>query len=116
MGGPDPLALFFDAARANAPVLSATAKARILTDAAQAQTLPARPARTRGWRGLVSVWGAALAASGAMAAMAGLWVGIIMPLPVVALELPVWMHDAFSYLDAVALPLIGLDDPLTIGF
>ena len=78
--------------------------------------MPPTPARANRWRGLISVWSASLAASGAMAAMAGLWVGIVMPLPVVALELPVWMHEAFSFLDAVALPLIGLDDPLTIGF
>ncbi len=117
--GDDPLGVFFDAARADAPGLSPALRGRILDDAAAAapepvaSARPAPPGRLRGW---ISGWAASFVAGGAMAAMAGLWVGIVMPLPVVALDVPLWMHEAFSYLDAVALPLIGLDDPLVTGF
>ncbi|MDD7969577.1 hypothetical protein [Roseinatronobacter alkalisoli] len=119
--GRDPLDAFFAAARDQAPGLSPDLRARILTDAANtledmnrpAQPRPAFPGRLRGW---FSGWAAPSLAGGLAAAAAGFWFGIAAPMPVSALDAPLWLHDALTYLDAISTPLVGLDDPLLLGF
>lgn len=115
---PDPLDDFFAAARQDAPELSADLRARILSGAtpqpAQPDSQPRSIAqRLRGW---LSGWALPGLAGGVTAGLAGLWIGLMVPVPVVALDLPLWMHEALSYVDMIALPLIGLDDPLLMGF
>lgn len=113
---PDPLAEFFAAARAEAPALSDDLRAQIVASALPAPT-PVAPrdmgARLRGW---VTGWALPGLAGGVAAGLAGVWIGLVMPVPVLALDLPIWMHEALSYVDMIALPLIGLDDPLLMGF
>ncbi|MGY6704182.1 hypothetical protein [Roseinatronobacter sp.] len=117
----DPLDAFFDAARDQAPDLSPDLRARILADAAGAMHKAASPApsglavrhRVVDWlRG----WAAPSLAGGITAAAAGFWFGVAAPLPVAALDAPLWLQDALFYFDVISTPLVGLDDPLLWGF
>lgn len=110
----DLLAAYLDAARANAPQLSSELRSRIIADATPVATaaVPDGLGRLRGW---FAGWALPGLAGGLTAAAAGLWVGLFLPMPVMALDVPLWMQDALSYVDMIALPLIGLDDPLLIG-
>lgn len=109
----DPLAAFLDAARAEAPELSPELRARIIAQARPAPVaVPGAPGRLRGW---FSGWALSGLAGGVTAGLAGLWVGLVLPMPVVALDAPLWMQEALSYVDMITIPLIGLDDPLLMG-
>lgn len=112
--GPDPLDAYFSAGRAQAPELGAALRASIL-DAASAARKP-RPARLGVLRRWVSGWALPGFAGGATAALIGLWVGFAVPMPVVALDAPDWMHEALSYVDMITMPLIGPGDPMVLGF
>ncbi|WP_071795017.1 hypothetical protein [Natronohydrobacter thiooxidans] len=109
----DPLAAFLEAARAEAPQLSPGLRARIIGQAGPAPAPEAAgPGRLRGW---LSGWVLSGLAGGVTAGLAGLWVGFVLPMPVAALDAPLWMQDALSYVDMITMPLIGLDDPLLMG-
>lgn len=113
--GFDPLEAFFDAGRATAPMLGSELRARILAEAEGAAIPAASAPRPGVLRRLVSGWALPGFASGATAALLGLWVGFAAPLPVVALDVPDWMLDALSYVDVITMPLIGPGDPILLG-
>lgn len=113
----DPLARYFDAARASSPELGAGLRARILADASASMAPSPRPRKDIVfWRNWFSGWAAPGLAGGATVAIAGFWIGISMPMPVVALDAPQWMEGALSYMDLIAVQFIGLDDPLLMEF
>lgn len=124
--GSDPLDVFFDAARDQAPVLSPDLRARILADAAgaaQNAAAPGNSAPVRSGRALAhrvgrwfGGWAAPSLAGGITAAAAGFWFGVAAPLPVAALDAPLLLQDALFYFDVISTPLVGLDDPLLWGF
>lgn len=103
----DPLDIFFAASRAEAPQLSPELRARLLAQAVPASVPRAAPPRR--WPRL-SGWIASAVTGGALAGLAGLWIGTAMPLPLLALELPLWLDDTL-----LSLPLPDLDSPLWIG-
>ena len=113
----DTLAHFLDAARDTTPDLSEGLRARILADA-DACLVPRPHAKQRlmPWRNWFAGWAVPGLAGGAAIAVAGFWIGVTMPLPVLALDAPEWMESALSYMDLIALQLIGLDDPLLMEF
>ena len=108
------LEIYVTAARAEAPGLRADLRARILADAQATQVaVQARP-RWKGWfSGLTGHWALPGAAGGVTATVAGFWLGVSAPLP---MESPLWMYAALEYLDVVAVPLLGVVDPLAMGF
>lgn len=108
------LELYAAAARAEAPVLRPDLRARILTDArVTSVALQARP-RWKVWlSALNGNWAAPGAAGGVTATLAGFWIGVAAPLP---MDAPLWMYGALEYLDVVAVPLLGVVDPLAMGF
>lgn len=110
----DPLAAFFDAARAEAPAVSPGLRRRILEDAVAAsrKTTRSRPTLSGRW---FAGWALPGLAGGVSAGLAGLWLGFFTPLPLMALDVPEWMHEALLHVDAIALPLIWPDDPLLLG-
>lgn len=108
----DPLAEYFDAARARAPELRPQSRARILAAARPEKRRQAR----QGWRVCLKHWAAPSLAGLATAMVAGVWIGAVMPLPVAAYDAPVWVLDAFSYFDLMTAPIVGMDDLLLIGF
>lgn len=117
--GPDPLDLFFDAARDEATAVSPQLRARILADASSVQASANRPQHASPWQRLriwFGGWTAPSLAGGLTAAAAGFWFGVAAPMPVAALDAPVWLQDTLVYLDAISTPIIGLDDPLLLGF
>ncbi len=108
--------LFADA-RATAPKLSDDLRARIMADA-DAVLVPVKLPRARRsiWT-QVGFWLPTSLASGLTAAVAGFWLGAVAtPLPVAALDVPIWVDDALAYFDTVTLPLLGVDDPYLAGF
>ncbi len=111
---PDPLAVFFEAARAEAPVVPPDLRARILDSAVRAADRAA-PSRPRALWHRVSGWTLPGLAAGVSAGLAGLWLGFVTPLPLMALDMPGWMHEALWHVDVIALPLIWPDDPLLLG-
>ncbi len=113
----DQLSQLFDDARACKPGLSPHLRARILADAnaCNAGLAPQRQ-RFAPWRNWFSGWAVPGLAGGAMVAVAGFWIGVAMPMPVVALDAPDWMQNALGYMDLIALQLIGVDDPLLMEF
>ncbi|MGP9790356.1 hypothetical protein [Roseinatronobacter sp. NSM] len=115
----DPLDMFFDAARADPPAVSPQLRARILADASRVQAGACRPHRASPWQRLrmwFGGWTAPSLAGGLTAAAAGFWFGVAAPMPVAALDAPVWLQDTLSYLDVISTPIVGLDDPLLLGF
>lgn len=52
-------------------------------------------------------------AGGLGATLAGLYLGLVMPLSVY--DAPVWMDGALGVLDSVTAPIIGVGDPLELG-
>lgn len=107
----DDLSLFFEAGQA-AP-LSDALRARILADAEASLPRPAPrwPARLRDWAG---GWAMPSLAGGLGATLAGLYLGLVMPLSVY--DAPVWMDGALGVFEQVAAPVVGLGDPLELGF
>ncbi|MCC5993077.1 MAG: dihydroorotate dehydrogenase [Rhodobacteraceae bacterium] len=109
----------FADARAHPPQLGPDLRARILADAAaiqaQARSGAASPQR-RSLRQILAEWLTPALAGGAVAAAAGFWVGVWLPMPVVALDLPLWLDTPLAYLDLISLQIMGLDDPLWMEF
>lgn len=119
--GIEPLDVFFDAARAQAPELSQDLRARILADAdsavsAASAPVPQNPTLRQRVGVWLNGWAAPSLAGGLTAAVAGFWFGVVTPMPVAALDAPLWLQDALGYFDAISTPLVGLDDPLLWGF
>jgi hypothetical protein len=115
---PDPLldALFAEA-RATAPALPDDLRARILADADKmlAPVVPSRPRFSL--RSFLSGWLPTSVAGGVTAAAAGFWIGVMAtPMPVAALDMPIWVEGALDYFDTVTLPLLGMDDTYLAGF
>ncbi len=109
--------LFADA-RATAPALPDDLRARILADA-DSVLAPVAPAPRPGfsWRAALGGWLPQSVAGGLTAAAAGFWFGVVAtPLPVAALDMPVWVEGALDYIDIVTLPLLGMDDTYLAGF
>ena len=102
------------AARDHAPQMRDALRQRILADARVALPAPAaaRPALGRRWR-LEWRWAAPGLAGAACATLAGFWIGAAVPL---APDAPLWALAALDYLDGVALPLMGMVDPLVMEF
>jgi len=114
---PDQMAQLFEDARACKPRLSPHLRARILADAEACMAQPAPHAqRIAPWRNWFSGWAVPGLAGAAAVAVAGFWIGVAMPMPVVALDTPEWMQGALGYMDLIALHLIGVDDPLLMEF
>ena len=116
--GHDPLDDFFAAARATAPALGDDLRARILADADAVLTTARAPApapRPSLWA-RVGGWVSGSVAGGLTAAAAGFWFGVATPLPVAALDLPVWVDGALGVFDTVTGPLLGVDDAYLAGF
>lgn len=109
----------FADARAQAPQLGPDLRARILADAAaiqaQAATVTPSPQR-RSLRQTLADWLTPALAGGTVAALAGFGVGIWLPMPVVALDVPLWLDTPLAYLDLISLQIMGLDDPLWMEF
>ena len=105
----------FAAARAQAPTLGDDLRTRILADADAEQA--ARRVR-RGWslRTLRLGWALPSVAGAATALVAGFWIGVVLPDPVAALDMPFWLSDTFLIIDQMAAPILGLDDPFAMGF
>lgn len=109
-------ALFADA-RAAAPVLSDDLRARILSDAAAVLAPAASQRKGFSLRALMAGWVPPSLAGGLTAAAAGFWIGMVAtPMPVAALDLPIWVDGALDYIDIVTLPFIGLDETSLAGF
>ncbi|MBR3372159.1 MAG: hypothetical protein IKG52_16180 [Rhodobacteraceae bacterium] len=80
--GPDPLDLFFDAARDEATAVSPQLRARILADASSVQASANRPQHASLWQRLrvwFGGWTAPSLAGGLTAAAAGFWFGVAPP-------------------------------------
>ncbi|MCC1481003.1 hypothetical protein [Roseibaca sp. Y0-43] len=107
----DDLDLFFAAGQDSD--LPDALRARILADAASALPKPAP-----GWGARIKAWTAGWAmpsvAGGLGAALAGVYIGMVMPLSLY--DVPVWMDGALSVFDQVTTPLLGVGDPLEMGF
>ncbi len=103
----DSLERYFDAARAQAPQLRAGVRARILADAARVPSV-AQSRRVFALR----AWMLPSVAGGAVAALAGFWIGLALPLdgPLV------WLEDAVAPLQPIAALLPMIDDPLFMGY
>jgi hypothetical protein len=110
----DPLAQAFADARTHAPQLRASLRAQIVAQALE----PAAPApravpRFRVVRGWFSGWAMpAGLAGGALATLVGVWIGASLPMPVAALDMPLWLDAPLGVIDRVTVHLIGVDDPL----
>lgn len=109
----DDLALFFEAGQA--VELPDALRARILTDAEAALPRSAPEPRLRQrlvtW---MSGWTMPSVAGGVGATLAGLYMGMVMPLSLY--DAPVWMDGALGVFEQVTTPLVGLGDPLEMGF
>lgn len=107
----DELALFFEAGQA--VDLPDTLRARIMADAATVAA-PAAP----GWRARLKAWAGSWAmptfAGGVGATLAGVYLGMVMPLSLY--DAPVWMDGALDVFEQVTTPIVGLRDPLEMGF
>lgn len=114
---PDQLSQLFEDARACKPALRSQLRTRILADAdtCMAQAV-ARPRKVPLWRGWFSGWAVPGLAGGAAVAAAGFWIGVAMPMPIIALDTPDWMQGALGYMDLITLQLVGVDDPLLMEF
>jgi hypothetical protein len=107
----DELELFFEAGQKMD--LPDALRARILADAASA-TAPAAPnwrARLKTW---TSGWAMPSVAGGVGATLAGLYLGLVMPVSIY--DAPVWMDGALGVFEQVAAPIVGVRDPLELGF
>lgn len=109
----DDLALFFEASQS--VDLPDALRARILADA---KAHMPRPAAVPGWRARVKDWASGWAmpsvAGGVGATLAGLYLGLVMPLSLY--DAPVWMDGALGVFEQVTAPIVGLRDPLEMGF
>lgn len=107
----DDLALFFEAGQSLD--LPDSLRARILADAASV----AAPAAS-GWRTWLRTWTGGWTmpsvAGGVGATLAGLYLGLVMP--VSFYDAPVWMDGALGVFEQVTAPLVGVGDPLEMGF
>jgi len=118
----DALAQAFADARVFTPELRPDLRARIVAQAfasAPEITLAPRPAdtgmaRLRRWfSGWAMPWlaGGSLA-GGALATLAGVWIGASVPLSVAAIDMPLWLDAPLGVIDRVTVHLIGVNDPL----
>ena len=109
----DDLSPFFDAGRDLG--LPDALRARILVDA---ESHIPRPAPAPGWRVRLRDWASGWAmpsvAGGVGATLAGLYLGMVMPVSLY--DAPVWMDSALGVFDTVTAPIIGVRDPLELGF
>lgn len=115
---PDPLldALFAEV-RATPPTLPDDLRARILADADAVLVPVAAPRPRFSLRAFLTGWVPSSLAGGLTAAAAGFWIGVMAtPVPVAALDIPVWVDGALGYFDTVTLPLFGMDDPYLAGY
>ena len=107
----DDLALFFEAGQSLE--LPDALRARIMADATSVAT-PAAP----GWRARLKAWAGGWAmpsvAGGVGATLAGVYLGLVMPVSVY--DAPAWMDGALGVFETVAAPLVGVGDPLEMGF
>lgn len=108
----DDLALFFEAGQS--ADLPNALRARILTDAAASIARPTAPS----WRQWLKAWAGGWAmpsvAGGVGATLAGVYLGLVMPVSLY--DAPVWMDGALGVFEQVTTPIIGLRDPLEMGF
>lgn len=116
MMGKDDLDAVFAAARADGPVPSADLFARVLADAAALQPQPAQPSRPQPRRGflaaLAAVFGGGPVLAGMCSAvMAGLFVGLVQPAPVLTPVLALTaMLDGNAFATTTALDVsTGID-------
>lgn len=113
------LARFFEDARAHAPVLRPELRRSIQQQAIQPRQ-PARPApkasRISRWWQWRTAWSLPGLAAGALGALGAFWIGVSLPMPVLAIDLPVWLEAPMTYVDLLSVHLIGLDDPLLLEF
>ena len=108
----DDLALFFKAGQS--VDLPDDLRARILTDAAASIAQPAAPswrARMKAWAG---GWAMPSVAGGVGATLAGVYLGLVMPVSLY--DAPVWMDGALGVFEQVTAPIVGVRDPLEMGF
>lgn len=108
---------FLADARANAPVLSDDLRARILADADASLRPRSQPAPTR--RSLwdrVGGWLPTSVAGGVTASLLGFWFGVATPMPLAALEVPVWADGVLVHFDTLAWPIVDLADTYLAGF
>lgn len=107
------LALFFAAGQDRD--LPDALRARIMGDAESA--LP-KTTSAPSWGGKLKSWASGWAmpsvAGGFGATLAGLYLGLVMPLALY--DAPVWMDGALGVLDQVTAPIVGVRDPLEMGF
>lgn len=110
------LARFFEDARAHAPALRPELRRTIQQQAVPAAQ-PTRDLPKAGaalwwprWRVAWSLPGLAAGALGAF------WIGVSLPMPLLAIDLPLWLEAPLTYVDLISLHLIGLDDPLLLEF
>lgn len=113
------LARFFEDARAHAPALRPELR-RTIQQQAVLSALPARnpPKATAApwWPRWRAAWSLPGLAAGALGALGAFWIGVSLPMPVLAIDLPVWLEAPLTYVDLISLHLIGLDDPLLLEF
>lgn len=113
----DDLSLFFAAAREDD--LPPALRARIIADAEASlprpKVAPGLAHRLRSWAsGWMQGWALPSVAGGVGATLAGLYLGLVMPLSLY--DAPVWMDGALGVFDAVTAPMVGVADPLELGF
>lgn len=107
------LSLFLDAGRD--VELPDALRACILADA---EAHRPRPASAPRWRVRLREWAGGWAmpsvAGGVGATLAGLYLGMVMPLSFY--DAPVWMDTALGVFETVTAPIVGVRDPLELGF
>lgn len=108
----DDLSLFLEAGKQQE--LPDTLRTRILTDAEKCLPKPT----ASGWRIALRDWARGWAmpsvAGGVGATLAGLYLGLVMPLSMY--DAPVWMDSALGVFETVTAPIVGVQDPLELGF
>lgn len=110
----DDLAPFFEAGQS--VELPGALRARILADAdvaARGANFAPRPWRD-GLMGWTRGWTMPSVAGGVGATLAGLYLGLVMPLAMY--DVPIWMDGALGVFDQVTAPIVGVRDPLEMGF
>jgi predicted lipid-binding transport protein (Tim44 family) len=112
-GADDARAQAFADARTHAPQLRASLRAQIVEQAlAPAAPAPRAKPSLRVLRRWFSGWAMPGLAGGALATLAGVWIGASVTLPLAALDMPIWLDAPLGVIESVAIHLIGVDDPL----
>ena len=110
-GADDALAQAFADARNHAPQLRSTLRGQIV-EQALAASVPAPRAMRPNWHRWFSGWAMPGLAGGALATLAGVWIGASVPIPMAAFDMPLWLDTPLGIIENVAIHLIGVDDPL----